>query len=78
MPFLDAGNVLTWATFAPLLGTGVILVLVVARHTFSLPARLVDEGSRAVALLTLLAAPAGLRRRLSRSGGSGMAMTLSR
>jgi NADH-quinone oxidoreductase subunit M len=52
MAFLDAGNVLSWATFAPLVGAGAILVLVAARHALSLPARVTDQGSRAIALLT--------------------------
>ena len=52
MAFLDAGNVLTWATFAPLLGTAAILVLVAVRHAAKLPARIANDGARVIALLT--------------------------
>jgi NADH-quinone oxidoreductase subunit M len=45
------GNVLSWATFAPLLGAAVILVLVSLRSLLRLPKRFVDDGSRLVALL---------------------------
>ena len=54
MAFLDAGNVLSWATFAPLLGTAAILVLVAARHALGLPRRVADDGARVIALVTSL------------------------
>jgi len=47
---LDA-HVLTWATFVPLLGAAVILVLVSLRSLFGLPKRLADDGARVVALV---------------------------
>ncbi|MFT3917050.1 MAG: NADH-quinone oxidoreductase subunit M [Anaeromyxobacteraceae bacterium] len=48
----DAGNVLTWATFAPLLGSAAILVLVAVRYAANLPKRVADQGARAIALFT--------------------------
>src|SRR5512145_1225045 len=47
---LTSGNVLTWATFVPLLGAAVIVVLVSLRSLLRLPARFADEASRLVAL----------------------------
>ncbi len=47
---LNSGNVLTWATFVPLLGAAVIVVLVSLRSLLRLPARFTDEASRLVAL----------------------------
>jgi NADH-quinone oxidoreductase subunit M len=44
------GNVLTWATFVPLLGAAVIVVLVSLRSLLGLPKRFADEGARLVAL----------------------------
>jgi NADH-quinone oxidoreductase subunit M len=52
MAFLNADNVLTWATFAPLLGSAAILLLLALRSGARLPARVVDDGSRAIALVT--------------------------
>jgi NADH-quinone oxidoreductase subunit M len=45
------GTVLSWATFAPLAGAALIVVLVVLRHLLRLPRRFADEGARLVALL---------------------------
>jgi NADH-quinone oxidoreductase subunit M len=43
-------NVLVWATFFPLIGAGIILVLVSLRYAFGLTKRFVDNASRFVAL----------------------------
>jgi len=45
------GTVLSWATFAPLLGAGLIVVLVVLRYLLRLPKRVADQGARLLALL---------------------------
>jgi NADH-quinone oxidoreductase subunit M len=59
------GTTLSWATFAPLAGAGLIIVLVVLRFTFNLPKRVADDGARLLALVTsgisLLAAVAAWR-----------------
>jgi NADH-quinone oxidoreductase subunit M len=44
--------VLTWATFAPLLGAAAILVIVAVRFFARLPKSFSDQGSRVVALVT--------------------------
>jgi NADH-quinone oxidoreductase subunit M len=44
-------NVLVWATFFPLIGAGIILVLVSLRYAFGLTKRFVDNASRFVALV---------------------------
>jgi NADH-quinone oxidoreductase subunit M len=58
--FFGEQNVLGWATFLPLLGAGLIVLLTVARHLGRLPKRFLDQASRVVALvasgLSLLAA----------------------
>src|SRR5512142_3305166 len=46
------GTVLSWATFAPLAGAAVIVLLVVLRFMFNLPKRVADDGARLLALLT--------------------------
>jgi NADH-quinone oxidoreductase subunit M len=65
MFFFTEGNVLSWATFFPLLGAGLIVALVAVRYFAGLSKKLVDEGSRWVALVTsggsLLAAVAAWR-----------------
>jgi NADH-quinone oxidoreductase subunit M len=59
------GNVLSWATFAPLLGAALVVVLLAARHLAGLPRRFVDDASRVIALaasgLSLAAAVAAWR-----------------
>ncbi len=44
-------TVLSWATFAPLLGAGVIVVLVAIRSLLGLPKRVADDGARLLALV---------------------------
>ncbi len=46
------GTVLSWATFAPLAGAALIVLLVVLRFMFNLPKRVADDGARLLALLT--------------------------
>lgn len=45
------GTVLTWATFAPLLGAVVIVALLVLRPLLGLTRRALDDASRLVALV---------------------------
>ena len=52
MFFLTEGNVLTWATFFPLVGTALVVALMIARATAGLDRRLVDQASRWIALVT--------------------------
>jgi NADH-quinone oxidoreductase subunit M len=52
MPFFTEGNVLSWATFLPLIGAGAIVVLLAVRFLANLPKRLVDQASRWIALVT--------------------------
>jgi NADH-quinone oxidoreductase subunit M len=47
----SSGTVLSWATFVPLLGAGLILVLVSLRAALGLSKRAADDGARVVALL---------------------------
>jgi NADH-quinone oxidoreductase subunit M len=47
---LNANNILSWATFFPLIGVAVILALTVLRYAGNLPKRLLDQSSRWVAL----------------------------
>jgi NADH-quinone oxidoreductase subunit M len=47
----SSGTVLSWATFAPLLGAGLILVLVSLRRALGLSKRVADDGARVLALL---------------------------
>src|SRR5512138_1987160 len=46
------GNVLSWATFFPLVGAAAIVVLVAVKYLANLPKRAVDQASRWVALVT--------------------------
>jgi NADH-quinone oxidoreductase subunit M len=46
------GNVLTWATFFPLLGAGIIVVLTALRFLAKLPKRFLDDSARWIALIT--------------------------
>jgi NADH-quinone oxidoreductase subunit M len=52
MFFLNQGNVLSWATFFPLIGAVAIVVLLALRYAANLPKKLVDDGARLIALLT--------------------------
>jgi NADH-quinone oxidoreductase subunit M len=52
MLFFDEGNVLSWATFLPLIGAAAITVLVAVRSLGKLPKRLADDGARWIALVT--------------------------
>jgi NADH-quinone oxidoreductase subunit M len=52
--FFTEGNVLTWATFFPLVGAGLIVLLMMARAFAGLAKRPVDEASRWIALITSL------------------------
>src|SRR5512141_566097 len=45
------GNVLSWATFAPLAGAALIVLLVVLRSLLRLPKRVADDGARLLALV---------------------------
>ncbi|MCM2334018.1 MAG: NADH-quinone oxidoreductase subunit M [Anaeromyxobacteraceae bacterium] len=62
MFFFTEGNVLSWATFFPLIGAVLILFLMMARAFFGLDKKLVDEASRWSAMvfsfLSLVAAVA--------------------
>lgn len=46
------GNVLSWATFFPAIGCGLIVLLLGARYFLKLEKRLVDDASRWIALVT--------------------------
>ena len=50
--FLNPGNVLSWATFFPLIGAAAIVVLLAVRGIANLPKKLVDDGARLIALAT--------------------------
>ncbi len=50
-PFTE-GNVLTWATFAPLAGAALIVLLMIVRATAGLGKKGVDDASRWIALVT--------------------------
>jgi NADH-quinone oxidoreductase subunit M len=52
MSFFTDGNVLSWATFFPLIGAAVIVLLMIGRAMLGLGKGLVDQASRAIALLT--------------------------
>ncbi len=58
--FFTQGNVLSWATFFPLLGGAIIVVLLALRYLAGISKHAIDQASRAVALvfsgLSLLAA----------------------
>jgi NADH-quinone oxidoreductase subunit M len=45
-------NILSWATFFPLLGLGLILLLTVVRQLAGLSKQTLDQGSRVIALIT--------------------------
>ncbi|GAO02933.1 NuoM family protein [Anaeromyxobacter sp. PSR-1] len=46
------GNVLSWATFFPVIGSALIVVLLAAKFFLRLDKKLVDDGSRWIALVT--------------------------
>jgi NADH-quinone oxidoreductase subunit M len=50
--FFDKANVLSWATFFPLVGAGLIVLLVAVRYAANLPKRFLDDASRWIALVT--------------------------
>ncbi len=52
MSFFNAGNVLSWATFFPVIGSIAIVVLVMVRYLARLPKGFVDNASRVIALVT--------------------------
>jgi NADH-quinone oxidoreductase subunit M len=52
MSFFTPGNVLSWATFFPLIGAGVIVLLMMLRAFTGLSKKLVDDTSRWLALVT--------------------------
>ena len=52
MFFFNEGNVLSWATFFPLIGAAAIVVLVAVKFLANLPKRVVDDGARWIALVT--------------------------
>jgi NADH-quinone oxidoreductase subunit M len=52
MFFLTEGNVLSWATFFPLIGAVAIVLLVALRFFANLSKKAVDDGARAIALVT--------------------------
>jgi NADH-quinone oxidoreductase subunit M len=52
MVFFNEGNVLSWATFFPLIGAAAIVVLVAVKFLARLSKRAVDQGSRWIALVT--------------------------
>jgi NADH-quinone oxidoreductase subunit M len=52
MFFFTEGNVLSWATFFPLVGAGIITVLLAVKYFAKLSKKTVDEASRWIALVT--------------------------
>jgi NADH-quinone oxidoreductase subunit M len=52
MFFFSEGNVLSWATFFPLIGAVAIIVLLAVKFLANLSKRAVDQGSRWIALVT--------------------------
>ncbi len=52
MSFFNAGNVLSWATFFPVIGSIAIVVLVMVRYLARLSKGFVDNASRVIALVT--------------------------
>src|SRR5512133_1278755 len=52
MSLFTEGNVLSWATFFPLAGAGLITVLVAVRFFAKLPKSFTDQGARVIALVT--------------------------
>jgi NADH-quinone oxidoreductase subunit M len=52
MFFFTEGNVLSWATFFPLIGAGAIVALLAVKFLANLPKRTVDDAARWIALVT--------------------------
>jgi NADH-quinone oxidoreductase subunit M len=52
MSFFTDGNVLSWATFFPLIGAAIIVLLMIGRAMLGLGKGLVDQASRWIALVT--------------------------
>src|SRR5512138_2027252 len=52
MFFFTEGNVLSWATFFPLIGSGLIVVLLALGYLARLPKSTTDQVSRVIALVT--------------------------
>jgi NADH-quinone oxidoreductase subunit M len=52
MFFFNEGTVLSWATFFPLVGAGIIVVLLAVRYFANLSKRTVDDAARWIALVT--------------------------
>ncbi len=50
--FFNQGNVLSWATFFPLIGSGIIVALLAVKSFANLSKKTVDEASRWIALVT--------------------------
>ena len=49
--FFGPSNVLSWATFAPLAGAVLIVVLAAVRYSINSPQKSLDQAARAVALV---------------------------
>jgi NADH-quinone oxidoreductase subunit M len=52
MFFMNEGNVLSWATFFPLLGAGLITALLAVRYFANLSKKTMDDAARWIALVT--------------------------
>ncbi len=50
--FFSEGNVLSWATFFPLIGTGLIGLMLALRAVVSIPKKVADDAARWIALVT--------------------------
>jgi NADH-quinone oxidoreductase subunit M len=50
--FFNSGNVLSWATFFPLIGTGLIGLMLALRAVVSIPKQTADNAARWIALVT--------------------------
>src|SRR5512133_706564 len=50
--FFNSGNVLSWATFFPLIGTGLIALMLALRAVVSIPKQTADNAARWIALVT--------------------------
>jgi NADH-quinone oxidoreductase subunit M len=77
MFFFNEGNVLSWATFFPLIGAAAIVALVAVKFLANLPKRIVDDAARWIALVTsgLSFAAAIAAWVLFRSAGDGVQLT---
>ncbi|MGB8929789.1 MAG: NADH-quinone oxidoreductase subunit M [Anaeromyxobacteraceae bacterium] len=50
--FFNDGNVLSWATFFPLIGTGLIGLMLALRAVVTIPKKVADDAARWIALVT--------------------------